>query len=327
MISITNDSRAILLLCSHLGLSSNSDLAPLTLKDWNPLARKLQAASMRPEDLLDLPVFDLQNRLELAEENAQRIARLIQRSGSFTIELERLASLGIFAVTRSDKEYPARYRQRLKESAPSILFYSGEKALLGQPGIAIVGSRHLDETGQSCAEFVGNACGLSGLVLYSGGAKGVDSISMRTALLARGTAVGILADSLEKAIQDPDYRGAIDRGDVCLVTPYSPNAPFSVGTAMGRNKLIYTLADYAIVIASDAERGGTWAGATEALKARWVPVFILDHSDMPEGNKLLLEKGGLKFPYPFLEHHLKLKEWLDREAFQIKPEPFQPGLF
>jgi len=327
MTTITRDSQAILLLCAHLGLAANPDPAPMTLKDWNPLARKLQAVSMRPADLFDLPVSDLQSRLELSEEESQRIARLMQRSGSLAIELERLSSLGVFVLTRSDKEYPERYRQRLKESAPSILYYSGEKALLGQPGIAIVGSRHLDETGQSCAEFVGNACGLSGLVLYSGGAKGVDSISMNATLRARGTAVGVLADSLEKAIRDPDYRAAVSRGDLCLVTPYSPNAPFSVGTAMGRNKLIYTLADYAIIVASDAEKGGTWAGATDALKAKWVPVFVLNHPSMPKGNKLLLEKGGLKFPYPFPEHHLKLKDWLNYEATQIKPEPFQPGLF
>ena len=323
----TPDSEAILLLCSHLGLSSDSDLAPLTLKNWNPLARKLQAASMRPADLLNITLTDLQKRLELPEEDWQRISRLLQRSQSLKIELDRLASLGINVLTRSDKEYPARYRQRLKEAAPSVLFYAGEKELLGQPGIAVVGSRHLDDAGQSCAEFVGNACGLSGLVLYSGGAKGVDKISMNAAISARGTAVNILADSLERAIRDPGYRAVLQRGDICLVTPYSPNAPFSVGTAMGRNKLIYTLADYAIVVASDAEKGGTWAGATEALKAKWLPVFILQHPAMPEGNQMLLQKGGLKFPHPFPEHPLNLKVWLDNESAQIKPESFQPGLF
>ena len=46
---------------------------------------------------------------------------------------------------------------------------------------------------------------------------------------------------------------------------------------MGRNRLIYTLADYAIIVASDAETGGTWAGATETLKNGWVPIFVLEH--------------------------------------------------
>lgn len=325
--TISADSQAILLLCSHLGLSSGSEIAPLTLKDWNPLAKKLQSLSLRPASLLGRSAADLQNLLSVTIEEAERIARLLQRSGSLAIEMERLASLGIYALTRADGNYPARYRQRLKESAPSVLFYSGEKALLGQPGIAVVGSRHLDEAGQECAELVGNACGISGLVLYSGGAKGVDTISMNAALTARGTAVGILADSLEKSIRDPENRAAISRGNLCLATPYSPSAPFSVGTAMGRNKLIYTLADYAIIVASDAEKGGTWAGATEALRTKWIPVFVLDHPAMPEGNKMLLQKGAISFPHPYKGDLLKLRAWLEAQAAQIKPEPHQPGLF
>jgi predicted Rossmann fold nucleotide-binding protein DprA/Smf involved in DNA uptake len=110
--------------------------------------------------------------------------------------------------------------------------------------------------------------------LYSGGAKGVDTLSMDAALEARGTAVGVLADSLERAVKG--QKEALSRGDLCLVTPYSPNAGFSVGAAMGRNRLIYCLADHAIVVAFDAETGGTWAGATETLKNKWVPVFVLE---------------------------------------------------
>jgi predicted Rossmann fold nucleotide-binding protein DprA/Smf involved in DNA uptake len=97
--------------------------------------------------------------------------------------------------------------------------------------------------------------------------------------------------------------------------------------AMGRNKLIYTLADYAVIVASDAEKGGTWAGATEALKAKWIPVFVLKHPAMPEGNKLLLQKGALDFPHPFAENRLKLKEWLGDQAAKVNPDPYQPVLF
>ena len=325
--TLSLDSQALILLCSHLGLSAAPDYAPLTLKDWNPLTKKLFSISKRPAALLDLNKEELKDILEITEEEAERYENLLQRSGTVAIELERLKSLGIEVLTRADEDYPARYKERLKESAPTILFYAGEKALLGQPGVAVVGSRHLDEAGQACAEFVGNACGLSGLVLYSGGAKGVDSISMQAALTSRGTAVGILADSLEKSIRKPENREAIYRGDLCLVTPYSPSAPFSIGTAMGRNKLIYTLADYAIVVASDAEKGGTWAGATEALKSKWLPVFVLDHPEMPKGNKMLIEKGGLKFPHPFPEHHLKLMTWLEEHSAQNKTDPCQLSLF
>jgi predicted Rossmann fold nucleotide-binding protein DprA/Smf involved in DNA uptake len=321
--TLSQDSLALLLLCSHLSVPEG--VSALTLREWNPLARKLHAANLHPSDMLELSVGDLQSQLGIQVEEAARLSTLVERSDELLRELGRLASLGISPLTRIDPTYPERYRQRLKEAAPAVLFTAGENALLGQPGIAVVGSRHLDDAGKECAAFVGNACGLSGLVLYSGGAKGVDTISMEAALEARGTAVGILADSLEKAIRN--YKSALGRGDLCLVTAHSPNAGFSVGAAMGRNRLIYTLADFALVVASDAETGGTWAGATEAIRAKWLPVFALDHPAMPEGNKLLLQKGALKFPHPFQEDRLKLKEWLENQAAQIKSEPTQPGLF
>lgn len=82
----------------------------------------------------------------------------------------------------------------------------------------------------------------------------------------------------------------------------------------GRNRLIYTLADYAIVVASDFEKGGTWAGAIEALKAKWLPVFALQHAHMPQGNTKLIERGAVPFPYPFEGHFSELGAWLSSHA-------------
>lgn len=324
---ITQDSQVILLLCSYLGIYAGSEIKPLNLREWNSLARHLQSISMRPSDLLGLCITEIQEKLSLNEEQAHRYSGLLARSGILAIELERLNSLGIQVLTRADDDYPTKYRERLKESAPSVLFFAGEKALLGQPGIAVVGSRNLDKTGIEAADFIGNACGLSGLVLYSGGARGVDTISMQAALKNRGTAVGVIADSLEKAIRVPENRTAIQRGDLCLVTPYSTNAPFSVGNAMGRNRLIYTLADYALIVASDVGKGGTWAGAMEAIKAKWIPVFVLEHESMPDGNKHLMEKGCLAFLYPSSINPADLQMWLKEKTDITISDAKQLSLF
>lgn len=325
---LSADSQVLLLLCSHLGLGANPDPAPHTLREWNPIARKLQASSLaRPGALLGLSSADLKVHLDLPDPEAERITRLLERGGSLAIELERLESLGIWARTRADEDYPARLRQRLKESAPAVLFGSGEAGLLGQPGLAVVGSRNVSESGKTAAEFIGNACAACGLVLYSGAARGVDAVAMGAALEARGAVAGVLAESLERAVRAPDARAALSRGDLALVTPYAPNAGFSVGAAMGRNKIIYALGDYALVIASDVEKGGTWAGAVEALKARWVPVFVLDGGDVPEGNRRLIQKGGLPFPHPFPEPSSALGDWLAGHAGDAEPPPTQGRLF
>src|SRR5205814_5032703 len=133
------------------------------------------------------------------------------------------------------------------------------------------------------------------------GAHGVDGLAMSAALESDGTVVGILADSLEKTARSADIRSALERGNLTLLTPFAPKAPFSVGAAMGRNRLIYALADYAVVVASDAEKGGTWSGAVEALKHGWVPVLVCDGADFPEGNRQLQKKGAVAFPFPFPE--------------------------
>jgi predicted Rossmann fold nucleotide-binding protein DprA/Smf involved in DNA uptake len=317
---LSQDSLTLLLLCSQLGLEDDS-VKPLSLREWNALVRRLQAVSLRPSDLLTVSMTS--SPLELSGDEHERLHFLLARD--IQTALDRLEASGIYPLTRADKDYPEKYRLRLRNAAPAVLFYAGEKALLGQPGIAVVGSRHLDDAGKHCAAFIGNACGLSGMVLYSGGAKGVDTISMDAALEARGAAVGVLADSLERAVRGS--KEALRRGDLCLITPYSPKAGFSVGAAMGRNRLIYTLADFAIVVASDAETGGTWAGATEALRNKWLPVFVLEHDAMPEGNKVLLQRGALSFPHPFKDAPVRLPEWLNHKATSLPAQPNQPSLF
>jgi predicted Rossmann fold nucleotide-binding protein DprA/Smf involved in DNA uptake len=150
---------------------------------------------------------------------------------------------------------------------------------------------------------------------------------MRAALEARGTVVGLLADSLERAARAAEWQPARRDGNLCLATPYSPTAGFSVGAAMGRNRLIYAAADYAVVVASDAGTGGTWAGATEALRHGWLPVFVLEHAAMPEGNRQLLERGALPLPYPIRTHPHDLPAWLAEQAKTITAKPTQLGLF
>jgi predicted Rossmann fold nucleotide-binding protein DprA/Smf involved in DNA uptake len=139
--------------------------------------------------------------------------------------------------------------------------------------------------------------------------------------------VGMLAHSLEKSIGDRSARQYLLSGDLALVTPYSPNAGFTVGAALSRNKLIYALADQALVIASDVGTGGTWAGATQALKAGWSPVYVLMGPDVPQGNKKLADLGAIPFPVTLLDSQLSLREWLEENRPQAKQDLVQGNLF
>lgn len=325
MTPVSDDAKAILLLCSRLGLpsepraakprakgetSGDEEIVPLTPTEWNALAERLRQHNLRPAHLLQMQEDALIHLLEGDESNAHRYRVLLERGVGLAFELERLADVGIFPLTRADALYPKRYKERLGKLAPPVLFYAGNIELVEQPGVAVVGSRHADAVAQEAAQRIGEACGYSGWIVYSGGAKGVDSLSMQAALDAHGYAVGVLGDSLMRALRT--WGQWIRSGHLCLLTPYHPEAGFSVPNAMGRNKLIYTLADWAVVVASDKEKGGTWAGAIEALRYRWVPVLVLTYNGMPPGNPALIEKGGVALPY---ERLLQIepgafKQWL-----------------
>lgn len=88
-------------------------------------------------------------------------------------------------------------------------------------------------------------------------------------------------------------------GRLVLISPYDPAAGFNVGHAMQRNKVIYALADAALVVTSDFEKGGTWAGAIEQLdRLRLVPVFVRNGPNAGRGNAALLQRGGRPWPNP-----------------------------
>ena len=84
-----------------------------------------------------------------------------------------------------------------------------------------------------------------------------------------------------------------------LVSPYDPSGGFNVGHAMQRNKLIYALADAALIVTADHGKGGTWTGAIEQLeKLRLVPVFVRRAAEASAGLDALAKKGALPWPEP-----------------------------
>ncbi len=324
---LRNDSFALFLVCSHLGLPDEPDAKPLSAREWNQVEQKLAANSFNVAELPGSSAAQIKSTLKITDDEAARLAWLLDRGAVIEQELERLAEFGIWVITRFDEDYPPRFAERLKGAAPVLLYGAGSARLLNRRGLAVVGSRNIDQRGVALTKSIGNACAESKLTVYSGGARGVDKTAMGAALAAGGNAVGLLADSLEKAIRAADARRHIEEGQLALATPYSPHASFNVGMAMARNKLIYALSDFGLVIASDAEKGGTWAGAEEVLKAGWVPVFVVEGVNVPDGNRVLIKRGAIPFPDSFDDSPSSLADWLEEHTPVKEPVAVQGSLF
>ncbi len=313
---LSDDGAAVVMLCSQLALGNGDEpgVLPLTLREWNALARRIHDSEMkRPSALLGVSAEDLARCLGVTLAEAERIAQLLARGGGVALELEQLAASGIWCVTRADESYPARIRNTLKNQAPAVLFGAGDMRIFEKPAIGIVGSRDLDENGGDFARRLGAVCARFLVAVVSGGARGTDRIAMQGALDADGYAIGVLPDSLIRTIRQPDVRQFIADGRLVLLTPYRPDNGFSVGAAMGRNKIIYGAADFSVVVSSDYHKGGTWAGAVETLAAGWCPVFVRS-GDKGPGNQELINKGARPISDTDLEGVDDLVEWMKNHA-------------
>ena len=279
------DSLAALLLTSRL---ASAGVKPLTSAEYWKLPEL-------PSALLEVSPEALSKQHGLADEMACRITALFDRAIALAFEVDRLNQTGIYTLTPFDDHYPRQFKARLKEKAPVVLHAAGPRELLNCPGLGVVGSRDIGEEGAEVAKGAARLASKLGLSVVSGGARGVDRLAMNAALDehdAKGTVVGFLADSMERQLKQPDTRRAILDERVLLCTPYEPDAHFTTGRAMGRNKLIYAGALITLVVASDKKSGGTWAGAVEALKHGFGPVAVWRGLGEGPGNQDLEQLGA-----------------------------------
>ena len=128
-----------------------------------------------------------------------------------------------------------------------------------------------------------------------GGARGADRLAGQNALVEGGLSVWVLADAMRRVAAEPALRASILADRLTLCSPYHPDASFTAGAAMGRNKLIYALAERTVVVASDLDKGGTWSGAKEALKKRYGQVLVWRGNGEGSGNAGLQVLGAIPF--------------------------------
>ena len=78
-----------------------------------------------------------------------------------------------------------------------------------------------------------------------------------------------------------------------LLSACVPEAHFQIGNAMARNKLIYGLADWALVVCSREWQRRHLGRGRENLKHTWAPLLVRAGAEVSAGNKRLIEAGSL----------------------------------
>lgn len=296
---LTTNTKAILLLTAPLIVGRGTPVAELlTPGEYKAFAQRLHEIGCQPADLLGPDAARIIEESKTFVEPS-RLQQLLGRGLQLGQAVDRWKQRAIWVVSRADPEYPKRLKARLRGQAPSVLYGCGDVSALDDGGLAVVGSRHVDEELVHYAMEVGSLVARASRAIVSGGAKGIDQAAMRGALEAGGRVCGVLTDSLERQVMTREHRDMLIDRQLILVSPYDPNAGFNRGHAMQRNKVVYALADASLVVSSDVEKGGTWAGAIEQLKKlRLVRVYVRSTGTPQHGLDALRSNGAILWPNP-----------------------------
>jgi predicted Rossmann fold nucleotide-binding protein DprA/Smf involved in DNA uptake len=312
--------QATLLLCGGLAPTRRDEPAePLNVGEFNLLIRTLERDSRSLSHILDPAVMEaLLNDSSIPVAVARRVELLINRQVALRMAMERWSSLGFWVIDRADSRYPKRIHALLGQSAPPLLYGAGDHELLNasQIAVAVVGSRDIDEEAEGFAQDVGRCAAAVNAITVSGGARGVDRAAIDAALAEQGHAIAVLPGSLEQVAGSRAYRRFIADGHLLVVSPYHPGAKFTAGNAMGRNRLIYCMADAGIVVETAEGSGGTWSGATEVLKHGWIPIGVRRSEPMSAGNDALMKRGAYSVPNEVVTRPDQFTRWIDDTVSQ-----------
>lgn len=207
-------------------------------------------------------------------------------------EMEELNKRLIKVITIEDKRYPKLLKET--DSAPFILYIKGEENLLNQPGLAVVGTRRPTDYGRKAVfRLVPELT--KKLIIVSGLARGIDSLSHWQCLQSKGQTIAVLGHGLERIypLENQRLAEAIINSGGALVTEYPLNFPLDKTNFPLRNRIIAGLTLGTLVI-EGGERSGTKITANFAAdygrEVFCVPGPIA--SPQSEGPAQLIQQGA-----------------------------------
>lgn len=152
-----------------------------------------------------------------------------------------------------DDAYPVPLRALL--DAPSALYRRGCDVDFERT-VSIVGTRHADDEGMEFARSLAERLAGLGVVIVSGGARGIDGAAHEGALRANGVTVAVLASPIEDAYPR-EHRGLFDqivkRG--ALLSTQPAGAHVRPGYFLQRNRWIAALGAVTIVVQAPRRSG------------------------------------------------------------------------
>lgn len=221
------------------------------------LGRRLIAAYGSAEHVFGAAPADLERIDGIGTAKARKIhSSMLASAETLERELTLAEKLGVRLIALGDPEYPPLLAEA--PDAPLVLYVKGAAPCPpGAYAVAIVGSRHCTAYGVEQAERFSAALAQAGLIIVSGGARGIDSAAHRAAIRVNGTTVVVMGCGLANCyppenaplFEDIASRGGTVLSELPLTTTPSPdNFP-------ARNRIVTAMCLGVLVIEAPAGSG------------------------------------------------------------------------
>ena len=211
--------------------------------------------------------------------------------------LEACQRQGFRILTLQDAEYPVRLRNIY--DPPCLLYIRGRFPVIDEEvAVAMVGTRNCTPYGVSCAEKLGGQLAAAGAVVVTGLARGVDSVSAKSALRSGGTVIGVLGCGLD-VVYPPEngdlYKDVAAAG--ALISEYAPATEPLGRNFPVRNRIISGLSLATLVVEAPESSGALITAGTALEQSRDV-YAVPGPIDAPASrgcNRLIRDGAGLVF--------------------------------
>jgi len=215
--------------------------------------------------------------------------KIIKKSKEYNIDITSIY----------DSNYPSILRTI--DDAPLLLHSKGNKDLLNEPCVAIVGSRSPTAYGQKETKILTKKLVQNDFCIVSGLAEGIDSIAHKTTINNKGKTIAVLAHGLHTVYPAKHKRLAskILQNNGLLLSEQYIGTPYNKGFFIKRNRIQSGISK-AVFIMESGSHGGTMRTAKYATKQKKL-LFVLEpknkrnyHSSF-DGNVELLVNGALAY--------------------------------
>ena len=158
-------------------------------------------------------------------------------------------------ITICDKEYPDKLKYI--ENAPIALYILGNKSLLKEKSIAVVGSRTCTEYGKTMSQAFSYLLAKNNITIISGLALGIDTFAHEGALLAEGKTIAVIGTGIDLVYPKENIKlmhEIIDKNGL-IISEYPLGTKPNKNNFPGRNRIISAISDGVLVIEAREKSG------------------------------------------------------------------------